>query len=89
MTQENKPEAIPQNIDREQVYLHRKIAKLDATLETLIKFITKQAVSQFESALLSSPPPLSPPSPPSPDGASASGSGRSYTSSDRFSSSPS
>ena len=41
MTQENKPEAIPQNIDRELVYLHRKIAKLDANLETLIKFITK------------------------------------------------
>ena len=36
-----KPEAIPQNIDRELVYLHRKIAKLDANLETLVKFITK------------------------------------------------
>ena len=41
MTQENKPEAIPQNIDRELVYLHRKIAKLDANLETLIKFVTE------------------------------------------------
>ena len=41
MPQENKPEAIPQNIDRELVDLHRKIAKLDANLETLIKFITK------------------------------------------------
>ncbi len=41
MTQENKPEAIPQNIDRELVDLDRKIAKLDANLETLITFIIK------------------------------------------------